>query len=37
MTERRLSRVLTRRFKQVAWAALTGYLLLVVGVFAVAG
>ncbi len=36
MTERRLSRVLTRRFKQVAWAALTGYLLLVVGVFAVA-
>ena len=37
MTEGRLSAILTRRFRRVAWTALTGYTLLVVAAFVVAG
>lgn len=36
MSERRLSRVLTRRFSRVAWTALAGYALVVVVLFTVA-
>ena len=36
MSERRLSRVLTRRFSRVAWTTLAAYALLVTVVFAVA-
>ena len=36
MSERRLSRVLTRRFSRVAWTALAGYALVVVLLFAAA-
>jgi len=36
VSERRLSTVLVKRFSRVAWTALAGYALLVVGAFAVA-